>query len=227
MAQLSHEDAVAMFEALGFGNAAKWKASGMSRKLTEVAEMAANNELSIDDNDHLADCLEIVEELNGEIDVVAEGPTILNDPVDEAEADEEEAEAEVEEEAEVEVEVEEEADEEEDEAKEEEAEAEAEVEDETEPVQPKKKAKSKGKGKGKKRGPQGTGVIASIMEFLKGASEKNPLDNATLLKKLCERFPDRAPDSMKGTINAQGPKRVREERSLVIESNDKGRWINE
>ena len=219
MAQLSHEDAVAMFEALGFGNAAKWKASGMSRKLTEVAEMAANNELSIDDNDHLADCLEIVEELNGEIDVVAEGPTILNDPVDEAEADEEEAEVEEEDEAKEE-EAEAEADEEEDEA-------EAEVEDETEPVQPKKKAKSKGKGKGKKRGPQGTGVIASIMEFLKGASEKNPLDNATLLKKLCERFPDRAPDSMKGTINAQGPKRVREERSLVIESNDKGRWINE
>ena len=226
MAQLSHEDAVAMFEALGFGNAAKWKASGMSRKLTEVAEMAANNELSIDDNDHLADCLEIVEELNGEIDVVAEGPTILNDPVDEAEADEEEAEVEKEDEAKEE-EAEAKEEEAEAEADEEEDEAEAEVEDETEPVQPKKKAKSKGKGKGKKRGPQGTGVIASIMEFLKGASEKNPLDNATLLKKLCERFPDRAPDSMKGTINAQGPKRVREERSLVIESNDKGRWINE
>ncbi len=112
--------------------------------------------------------------------------------------------------------------------------------DEEEEEKPAKKSKKEKaskdkdgeKKKGKGRPPQFAGaggegkpgIIASIQEFLLGASEDKPLTKKDLLKKLEERFPDRNSDSMSRTINVQVPNRLKVDKGLIVNKNDKGYW---
>jgi hypothetical protein len=69
------------------------------------------------------------------------------------------------------------------------------------------------------------GVIASIVEFLREATEATPLSKAGILAKLTERFPDRPPEAMKKTIGCQVPSRLRSEKGLAVRQNAGGFWI--
>jgi hypothetical protein len=64
------------------------------------------------------------------------------------------------------------------------------------------------------------GVIASIREFLK-ASGKKGITKEEILTKLTDRFPDRAADSMKATINVQLPGRIGGDEFKVEKNGDK------
>lgn len=89
-------------------------------------------------------------------------------------------------------------------------------------TKPAKKEKAEKVPKEKK----GPGVIASIVEFLKDASEKAPLTKKDVHEKLKERFPDRAPESMWSTINIQIPNRLKVDRNVVVHKNENGYWVN-
>jgi hypothetical protein len=89
----------------------------------------------------------------------------------------------------------------------------------------KKSAKKPVKKAAAAKPDKGPGVIASIVEFLQAASAKSALSKEALLGKLAKRFPDRSPDCMAKTINAQVPGRLRKERELDVQKNDDGYWI--
>lgn len=127
----------------------------------------------------------------------------------------------------------------EDEETEEEEESDEEEEEDDEDEKPAKKSKAKGKkaAKGDKTkkdgtnfkragGPDGVGVIGSILEFMTEASKDKPIDKKGLLAKLVKRFPDRDESSMKATINAQVPNRIAKEKKVTVKTNDEGGyWV--
>ena len=82
-----------------------------------------------------------------------------------------------------------------------------------------KKSKSKATGT-KKNKMKKVGVIATIVECL----ENGPVSKETILKKLCKRFPDRPEEGMKRTIGIQVPTRLRSDKDLDVQRNDKGKY---
>lgn len=78
----------------------------------------------------------------------------------------------------------------------------------------------------KAKAAKGQGVIATIIELLTAASAKNPLTKQALCDELAERFPDREPRAMMRTINCQVPSRLRSDKEIEVQKNDKGYWIN-
>lgn len=72
-------------------------------------------------------------------------------------------------------------------------------------------AKKEAPAKKKEKGP---GVIQTIADLIEGAGKKG-ISKDDILKELEETFPDKALDSMKGTINVQVPNRISKERFLV------------
>jgi len=100
------------------------------------------------------------------------------------------------------------------------------AEDEKPAKKEKAKAKpAKDKPAKKAKEDKGPGVIASIVEFLKEATAKNPIDKKTILAKLVERFPERGEDAMKSTINIQVPSRLSKDKGLNIKKNEDGYFI--
>jgi hypothetical protein len=91
---------------------------------------------------------------------------------------------------------------------------------------PATKPKTVAKTKGTKRtdGTKGTGVIKSIVEFLKAASATAPITKEQLVAKLAKRFPDREPDSMTRTVNVQIGTRIEREQGITVKKNDEGYW---
>lgn len=66
----------------------------------------------------------------------------------------------------------------------------------------------------------GSGVIASIEEFLK--TSPGGISKQGILAKLVDRFPAKKTDSMKATINVQVPSRMAKERGLKIDKRKDG-----
>lgn len=123
---------------------------------------------------------------------------------------------------------EEEADDDDDESEEEDSDEEEEEEDDDdEDDAPAKKKKGKAT-KAKKAGPkkaEGPGVIGSIQEFLEAASEDKPLSKDAIVAKLLKRFPDRNEESLGSTVAQQVPTKLRSQKGLNIQKNDKGYYL--
>lgn len=66
------------------------------------------------------------------------------------------------------------------------------------------------------------GVIATIVDCLKGASKKNPVSKEDIHKTLCKKFPDRSEESMLSTIRTQVPGKLKSDRELVVSTNGEG-----
>lgn len=79
----------------------------------------------------------------------------------------------------------------------------------------------------KKGGDGKPGIIASIVEFLQGAtSEKAALSKKDILSKLTKRFPDTDADGMMKTINAQVPNRLIAQKGInVVKTDDKRFYV--
>lgn len=79
----------------------------------------------------------------------------------------------------------------------------------------------------KKGGDGKPGIIASIVEFLQGAtSEKAALSKKDILSKLTKRFPDTDADGMMKTINAQVPNRLIAQKGVnVVKTGDKRFYV--
>ena len=79
----------------------------------------------------------------------------------------------------------------------------------------------------KKGGDGKPGIIASIVEFLQGAtSEKAALSKKDILSKLTKRFPDADADGMMKTINAQVPNRLIAQKGIdVVKTGDKRFYV--
>lgn len=95
----------------------------------------------------------------------------------------------------------------------------ADADDDDDAVPVKKKAPKKAGGK------KGPGVISSIAEFLNKTSAKKPLSKDEIVEKLVERFPDRSAESMASTVTIQLGGRLKKEKGLNINKNDKGYFI--
>ena len=125
------------------------------------------------------------------------------------------------------------------------AKAEPEVDDDEDvPAKAKKKAKAepeadtdtddedvpakapKAKKKAKKNGEQRPGVIASIVECLKKATEKHPITKAKILEALVSKFPDREEESMAKTVNVQLSYHLKTYKGLSVQRNDNGYWLD-
>ncbi|WP_286764260.1 MULTISPECIES: hypothetical protein [Rhodopirellula] len=90
------------------------------------------------------------------------------------------------------------------------------------------KPKTAAKTKPTSSKPKGTGVIATIIEVLSKATKTKPVTKDALLTQLEKRFPDRAPEAMKRTINCQVPSRLLSDKQIKVQSNDakpRGYWI--
>lgn len=72
---------------------------------------------------------------------------------------------------------------------------------------------------------KGPGVIASIIEFLTKATAKRPLSKEQLADRLEKRFPERGREAMLRTINCQVPSRLKSDKNITVNKNDKGYWI--
>jgi hypothetical protein len=84
-----------------------------------------------------------------------------------------------------------------------------------------KKAAEKQSPKGKR----GVGVIATIVECLKGASEKFPVTKEAILEVLKVKFPDREERAMKSTVSSQIPSGLKTEKGFIVKNNAKGYWL--
>lgn len=90
------------------------------------------------------------------------------------------------------------------------------------PKNPPKKAEKKAEKAKSSNAPTGKkpGVIATIVECL----EKKPCTHEQILAVLTKKFPDRNPDQMAATIKVQVPSRLRKDKGLKIDRDDKGRY---
>lgn len=88
------------------------------------------------------------------------------------------------------------------------------------------KAGKKTAAKSAKGGIPRVGVIATIVDLLKGASAKNPLHRDDIVAALKKKFPDREESGMKVTVYSQVPLRLRNVKGLdVKETDDKKYYI--
>lgn len=69
------------------------------------------------------------------------------------------------------------------------------------------------------------GVIGTIVELLKAASKAAPISKSQMLVALKKRFKDRDEESMKMTINAQVPNRIKKEKQLNVVREGAGYYI--
>jgi len=79
----------------------------------------------------------------------------------------------------------------------------------------------------KKDEPKKIGIVASILEFLWEASKEEPITKKRITAKLAERFPDRSVESMAKTVAVQVPTRVRKENGWDVRKNDEEEyWVS-
>lgn len=184
-------DLVKMAEALGFRTAGKWNRAKMEEKLVEIAAM---EDVAIEDDDDLAKLLKQVVKAGGKVVVCKDAAEMNAEDDDEAEASE--------------------SDDDLDDKTAEEINAELnEV-----PVKA-KKAKAP-----KAAGPKGEGVIATILASVKAATKTKPATKDSILASLVAKFPDRPADSMKNTITVQMGGRLKKEKGLNIVGSTKEGW---
>ena len=69
----------------------------------------------------------------------------------------------------------------------------------------------------------GPGVIGTIIQTLVGTK---PVSKKAILARLQKKFKDKAPEGMWSTINIQVPNRIKTEKLLTIDKDDKGYWID-
>ncbi len=70
------------------------------------------------------------------------------------------------------------------------------------------------------------GVIATIVNTLRKATEKRPVTKERILEVLVKKFPDRSPLKMMSTVSSQVPSGLRVGKSLEVHKNDKGYWLD-
>lgn len=94
--------------------------------------------------------------------------------------------------------------------------------------------KGKGKDKSKKekdvlkepkkaKKEKGPGVIATIVELIEKSGKKG-ITKEEILNELVKKFPDKAKDSMKNTINVQVPNRITKEK-WPVEKTEAGKYF--
>jgi hypothetical protein len=207
-------DVIALCVGLGYKTAASWNKKRMNGKLKDLAELVSDDPTvavgeDVEDHQRLNGLLKRIGEAGGVVEVVQELPEETPEemlPDDGGDSDPVEM------------------DEQEDGA-----------DSEEEVVEPKKNRKqskeqrqadreASSKDKSKKSGDK-PGVIASIIEFYRAASEETPIDKDSVLAKLAKRFPDREKEAMAKTVQAQTPARILKEKKIEVLQNEKGRWI--
>jgi len=201
--QVLRDEMVELFQGMGYKNAKKWNKGRMDRHITELISMAQesniNVEIGTENEQELNVLLLKVVESNEEIEVVMEMKACQEEetePQEEVETEEDD----------------------------EEVETGSQEEEEVTNKSSKKGKKNKESGGDKKE--KKVGVIASIIEFYKEASEKEPITAGQVLDKLAKRFPERDPNSMKKTINVQTVGRLKSERDLELHKVDGKLWID-
>lgn len=202
--KLSRSDAVALMEALDYKTAARWSVKKLADKITGLPDIL-DEETEVEDKKLAKLLKKVLNAVENEDEIV-----VLEDEAEEEETEEEapkpkkkSAKKAVKRGSKK--------------ASEDEAEDEAE-EEESVPV----KSKPAKKGPGKR----GVGVIATIIAELRKANAKKPTTKEKILAVLVKKFPDRDPKAMKSTISSQVPSGLRTEKGLVVQSNDKGVWLD-
>jgi len=71
------------------------------------------------------------------------------------------------------------------------------------------------------------GVIATIIDVLRAASEQRPVTKEQVLDKLCKRFTERPREHMKATVSMQVKSGLRIEKQLEVSENEKGFWLTQ
>jgi len=87
------------------------------------------------------------------------------------------------------------------------------------------KAQQNGKKRGapqKAGGPDGPGIIGSIVEFVKKATPEKPITKKEIVAKLAKRFPEKDPEGMEKTVNVQVPNRIKKEKGINIVRHPEG-----
>ena len=69
------------------------------------------------------------------------------------------------------------------------------------------------------------GVISTILDILKAASEKAPVKKEDIVAKLAATFPDRDEDGMRKTVNVQVPTRLGSDKGVTVQKNENGYWV--
>lgn len=89
-----------------------------------------------------------------------------------------------------------------------------------------KKDAKPAKGAVKSAGGDGKpGIIDSIVEFLETATAEKPLTKDKIHDRLVKRFKDRNSESMWTTVNLQVPNKLRTDKGLNVQKNEKGYYI--
>lgn len=204
--------AVSLLVALGAAMAGKWDLPKMLGKLKKIDELVDGGTTLEEDDDELLKAIRKANEAEEDIEI-EDDTEKSSKSKSKAKKSSKKAKA---------------AKSDDDEGEEEDEDEEEEEEDSGKAKKSSKKDSGKAKAKAKKaeKEDKGPGVIASIIEFLKEASSKNPISKADLVKKLAKRFPDRGEDSMKSTVNIQVPSRLVKDKDLNVKKNDDGYWIS-
>lgn len=251
--KIGKSEAVSLLQECGYETAKEFSIARLKKKLEALPKsITEENKPEAKANKKLLK--QLVEEMEGDGEIVVEGPDGDSEEAAPAEkksakkekkappkeeVEEEDDEEESDEEADDEEESEEEDEKEAEESDDEDEESDDE-EDEEEDAKPKKSAKKEKEADKKKakRGPPASaggegkpGIIQSIVEFLQEGSEAKPLTKAKIVEKLAARFKDRSADAMKKTVNVQVPNRIKNDKKLNVEKKElkdggMGYWIN-
>lgn len=203
--KISRSDAVALMEALDYKTAARWSLKKLADKITGLPDIL-DEETEIEDKKLSKLLKEVLNAVENDDEIV-----VLEDEVEEEETEEEAPKPKKKGDKKTAKRGSKKA------SDDEETETEAE-EEESVPVKPKPAKKGPGK--------RGVGVIATIIEELRKASAKKPTTKEKILAVLVKKFPDRDPKAMKSTVSSQIPSGLRTEKGLVVQSNDKGIWLD-
>jgi hypothetical protein len=215
------KQAQALFQELGVKTANKWSAARMGEKIPTLAEHIKEGDKEATTDESKLVLTAILEALENEtdIEVVDDDQEFGGGKKKSKKAVKEEKPAKAEKKsskkakAVVKEEDEEEEEEEEDDDEEESDDDDSEEEDEDEEEEAEKPKKSSKKA--------GKAQPAKAKAEKKEPSEKKP----GVIARLAKQFPEREEESMQKTINAQVPGRLRKEKDMNIDKNDKGYFL--
>lgn len=219
-----------LFLEMGVTTADSWSAARLKSKIATLPKISTgDNAPKSEDSKKLQKAL--IKAVNAEEDIEiesdgkakkAEAPSkeTKSEKTSKASAPKAEAEDEDEEDADEDDEESDDEEESDDDSETDEDDEDEEEDDEDKPAKKKKVKKEK-----KEKAKTGPGVIASIEEFLRGASEDKPLSKEKLADKLAARFADHERDSMLRTINVQVPNRLKVDKEIIVHKNKGGYWI--
>ncbi len=77
--KISQDDVVDVCVALGFPTAGSWSKKRMTRKLKDIAKMGTENGLEVEDDERLDSILQAIVQANGEVEIVIDGETELDE----------------------------------------------------------------------------------------------------------------------------------------------------